>query len=171
MGGSHSVPIETSIHQFTAKDISGKDVDLGRYKGKVLLVVNVASQCGLTNSNYTQLSELYGKYRNKDFEILAFPCNQFLHQEPKTSEEAKHFACTRYQAEYPIFHKVRVNGPDAAPVFKFLKATQPGFMGPRIKWNFTKFLVDKDGKVIARYAPTKKPLSIERDIKKALGEE
>jgi len=170
MGGSHSVPIETSIHQFTVKDSSGKDVDLGRYKGKVLLVVNVASKCGLTESNYTQLSELYAKYRNKDFEILAFPCNQFLSQEPGTSQEAKDFACTRFQAEYPIFQKVRVNGPDTVPVYKFLKASQPGFLVSRIKWNFTKFLVDKNGKVIARYAPAKSPLSIEKDIQKALGE-
>ncbi|ONK68005.1 uncharacterized protein A4U43_C05F6200 [Asparagus officinalis] len=170
MGGSHSVPIETSIHQFTVKDSSGKDVDLGRYKGKVLLIVNVASKCGFTETNYTQLSELYAKYRHKDFEILAFPCNQFLSQEPGTSQEAKEFACTRFQAEYPIFQKVRVNGPDAAPVYKFLKANQPGFMMSRIKWNFTKFLVDKDGKVIARYAPTRNPLSIEKDIQKALGE-
>lgn len=164
------MPIETSIHQFTVKDISGKYVDLGRYKGKVLLVVNVASKCSLTESNYSQLSELYAKYRNKDFEILAFPCNQFLYQEPGTSQDAKDFACNRYQAEYPIFQKVKVNGPDTAPVYKFLKANQPGFMGSGIKWNFTKFLVDKGGKVIARYAPTKKPLSIERDIQKALGE-
>ncbi|XP_020108868.1 probable glutathione peroxidase 5 isoform X2 [Ananas comosus] len=170
MGASQSSPKETSIHQFTVKDSSGKEVDLGVYKGKVLLVVNVASKCGFTDSNYTQLTELYSKYKNKDFEILAFPCNQFLHQEPGTSQEIKEFACTRFKAEYPIFQKVRVNGPDAVPVYKFLKASKSGLFGSRIKWNFTKFLVDKDGKVIARYGTSTPPLSIEKDIQKALGE-
>ena len=101
---------------------------------------------------------------------MAFPCNQFLKQEPGTSQDAEQFACTRYKAEYPIFKKVLVNGPDTAPVYKFLKASKSGFLGNSIKWNFTKFLVDKDGHVIERYAPTTSPLSIEADIKKALGE-
>lgn len=170
MGASQSVP-ETSIHEFTVKDSRGKDVDLAIYKGKILLVVNVASKCGFTDSNYTQLTELYNKYKDKGLEILAFPCNQFLKQEPGTSEEAEQFACTRYKAEYPIFKKVRVNGPDTAPVYKFLKANKGGFLGSRIKWNFTKFLVDKEGHVIERYGPTTTPLAIESDIKKALGEE
>ncbi|KAL5561639.1 hypothetical protein UlMin_031386 [Ulmus minor] len=170
MGASQSVP-ETSIHEFTVKDSRGKDVDLAVYKGKVLLVVNVASKCGFTDSNYTQLTELYNKYKDKGLEILAFPCNQFLKQEPGTSEEAEQFACTRYKAEYPIFKKVRVNGPETAPVYKFLKANKGGFFGSRIKWNFTKFLVDKEGHVIERYGPTTTPLAIEGDIKKALGEE
>eukprot|EP00262_Sarcandra_glabra_P010497 TRINITY_DN25784_c0_g1_i1.p1 TRINITY_DN25784_c0_g1~~TRINITY_DN25784_c0_g1_i1.p1 ORF type:complete len:174 (-),score=23.82 TRINITY_DN25784_c0_g1_i1:211-732(-) len=161
---------ERSIHQFTVKDCNGNDVNLENYKGKVLLVVNVASKCGFTESNYTQLTELYDKYKNKDFEILAFPCNQFLYQEPGTALEAKEFACTRFQAEYPIFQKVRVNGPDTAPVYKFLKESKPGFLGSRIKWNFTKFLVDKEGKVIARYGTSTTPRAIEGDIKKALGE-
>ncbi|XP_071924101.1 probable glutathione peroxidase 5 isoform X3 [Coffea arabica] len=104
MGSAPSVP-QTSIHEFTVKDSKGKDVDLSNYKGKVLLVVNVASKCGFTNSNYTQLTELYSKYKDKGFEILAFPCNQFLKQEPGTSEEAEQFACTRFKAEYPIFSK------------------------------------------------------------------
>lgn len=170
MGASQSVP-ETSIHEFTVKDSRGKDVDLAIYKGKILLVVNVASKCGFTDSNYTQLTELYNKYKDKGLEILAFPCNQFLKQEPGTSEEAEQFACTRYKAEYPIFKKVRVNGPDTAPVYKFLKANKGGFLGSRIKWNFTKFLVDKEGHVVERYGPTTTPLAIESDIKKALGEE
>lgn len=170
MGGSSSVPTETSVHQFTVKDCGGREVSLERYKGKVLLIVNVASKCGLTDTNYTQLSELYTKYRNKDFEILAFPCNQFMRQEPGTGMEAKDFACTRYQAEYPMFQKVRVNGPDTAPLFKFLKASQRGILGSRIKWNFTKFLVDRNGKPIARYSPTRQPLSLQADIQKALGE-
>lgn len=170
MGASQSVP-ETSIHEFTVKDSRGKDVDLAIYKGKILLVVNVASKCGFTDSNYTQLTELYNKYKDKGLEILAFPCNQFLKQEPGTSEEAEQFACTRYKAEYPIFKKVRVNGPDTAPVYKFLKANKGGFLGSRIKWNFTKFLVDKEGHVVERYGPTTTPLAIEGDIKKVLGEE
>ncbi|KAG6575891.1 putative glutathione peroxidase 4, partial [Cucurbita argyrosperma subsp. sororia] len=122
MGASHSVA-EKSIHEFTVKDFNGKDVNLNDYKGKILLVVNVASKCGFTDLNYQQLTELYNRYKDEDFEILAFPCNQFLKQEPGTSEAAQEFACTRYKAEYPIFQKIRVNGPDAAPVYKFLKAT------------------------------------------------
>ncbi|VVB03691.1 unnamed protein product [Arabis nemorensis] len=103
------------------------------------------------------------------FEILAFPCNQFLYQEPGTSQEAHEFACTRFQAEYPVFQKVRVNGENAAPLYKFLKANKPTFLGSRVKWNFTKFLVGKDGLVIDRYGPMV-TLSIEKDIKKALEE-
>ncbi|KAI3423212.1 Glutathione peroxidase [Psidium guajava] len=168
MGASQSVP-EKSVHEFTVKDSRGKDVDLSAYKGKVLLVVNVASKCGFTDTNYTQLTELHNKYKDQGLEILAFPCNQFLKQEPGTSQEAQEFACTRYKAEYPIFQKVRVNGPDTAPVYKFLKASKSGFLGSRIKWNFTKFLVDKEGHAISRYGPTTSPLAIEADIKKALG--
>ncbi|XP_059438362.1 probable glutathione peroxidase 5 [Corylus avellana] len=168
MGASQSVK-EKSIHDFTVKDAKGKDVELSIYKGKVLLVVNVASKCGFTDTNYTQLTELYNKYKDKGLEILAFPCNQFLKQEPGTSEDAQQFACTRYKAEYPIFQKIRCNGPDTAPLYKFLKARKTGFMGSRIKWNFTKFLVDKEGNVIERYGTTTAPLSIEADIKKALG--
>ncbi|XP_072997547.1 probable glutathione peroxidase 5 [Typha latifolia] len=170
MGATQSSPAETSIHQFAVKDTSGKEVDLGIYKGKVLLVVNVASKCGFTDRNYTELTELYNKYKGKDFEILAFPCNQFLRQEPGTDQEIKEFACTRFKAEYPIFQKVRVNGPNTAPVYKFLKTSKSGFLGSRIKWNFTKFLVGKEGEVIARYGTSTAPLSIEKDIKKALGE-
>ncbi|GAA0184285.1 peroxidase [Lithospermum erythrorhizon] len=169
MGGASSV-LEKSIHEFTVKDSKGKDVELSSYKGKVLLVVNVASKCGLTQSNYTELTQVYDNFKDKGFEILAFPCNQFLKQEPGSSQEAQEFACTRFKAEYPIFGKVKVNGKDAAPVYKFLKASKGGFFGSGIKWNFTKFLVDKDGRVIDRYAPTTSPLSIEADIKKALGE-
>nr|KYP70681.1 putative glutathione peroxidase 4 [Cajanus cajan] len=160
MGASQSVT-EKTIHEFTVKDAKGRDVNLATYKGKVLLVVNVASKCGFTDSNYTQLTELYSKYKDRGLEILAFPCNQFLRQEPGSSQDAEQFACTRYKAEYPIFGKVRVNGPDTAPVYKFLKANRSGFLGTRIKWNFTKFLVDREGRVIQRYGPTTPPLSIE----------
>ncbi|XP_043720956.1 protein HUA2-LIKE 3-like [Telopea speciosissima] len=169
MGSSQSIQ-EHCIHEFTVQDSRGKDVDLNMYKGKVLLVVNVASKCGLTDSNYTELTELYTKYKDKGLEILAFPCNQFLYQEPGTGLEAETFACTRYKAEYPVFQKVCVNGPETTPVYKFLKASKPGgTFGSRIKWNFTKFLVDKEGHVVNRYAPTTAPLSIEQDINKVLG--
>ncbi|KAM7253903.1 hypothetical protein ACFE04_031585 [Oxalis oulophora] len=169
MGAKESV-IQNSIHEFTVKDIRGNDVDLSVYKGKVLLVVNVASKCGFTDSNYTQMTELYSKYKDKGLEILAFPCNQFLKQEPASSEHVHEFACTRFQAEYPVFDKVRCNGQNAAPVYKFLKASKSGLFGSRIKWNFAKFLVDKEGHVIHRYSTTTFPLAIEGDIKKALGE-
>ncbi|XP_021280673.1 probable glutathione peroxidase 5 [Herrania umbratica] len=168
MGASESVP-QKSIHQFTVKDNKGQDVDLSIYEGKVLLVVNVASKCGFTDSNYTQLTDLYGKYKDQGLEILAFPCNQFLKQEPGTDQEVQQFACTRYKAEYPIFRKIRVNGPKTEPIYKFLKSNKSGFLGSRIKWNFTKFLVDKNGHVLGRYSPTTAPLAIEADIKKALG--
>ncbi|KAJ1702318.1 hypothetical protein LUZ63_002097 [Rhynchospora breviuscula] len=159
----------TSVHDFTVKDARGNDVDLSMYKGKVLLIVNVASQCGLTNSNYTELSHLYEKYKDQGFEILAFPCNQFGGQEPGTNEEIMQFACTRFKAEYPIFDKVDVNGDNAAPIYKFLKSSKGGLFGDSIKWNFSKFLVDKEGHVVDRYAPTTSPLSIEKDVKKLLG--
>ncbi|XP_027362988.1 probable glutathione peroxidase 4 [Abrus precatorius] len=167
MGASQSIT-ENCIHEFTVKDARGKDVNLNAYRGKVLLVINVASKCGFADANYTQLTQLYTRYKSNGLEILAFPCNQFLKKEPGTSQEAQEFVCTRYKAEYPIFGKIRVNGSDAAPVYKFLKAQKSGFLGPRIKWNFTKFLVDEEGRVIQRYSPTTKPLAIENDIKKAL---
>ncbi|XVF51500.1 hypothetical protein PTKIN_Ptkin04bG0189900 [Pterospermum kingtungense] len=158
-----------SVHDFTVKDARGNDVDLSIYKGKVLLIVNVASQCGLTNSNYTELSKLYEKYKDQGFEILAFPCNQFGGQEPGNNEQILEFACTRFKAEYPIFDKINVNGNNAAPIYKFLKSSKGGIFGDSIKWNFSKFLVDKEGRVVDRYAPTTSPLSIEKDIKKLLG--
>ncbi|KAF3950732.1 hypothetical protein CMV_023552 [Castanea mollissima] len=151
------------------KDAKGNDVDLSKYKGKVLLIVNVASQCGLTNSNYTELNQVYEKYKDQGLEILAFPCNQFGAQEPGSNEQILEFACTRFKAEFPIFDKVDVNGNNAAPLYKFLKSSKGGIFGDSIKWNFSKFLVDKDGNVIDRYAPTTSPLSIEKDVKKALG--
>ncbi|CAN1300823.1 Probable phospholipid hydroperoxide glutathione peroxidase [Linum perenne] len=154
-----------SIYDFTVKDARGNDVDLSTYKGKVLLIVNVASQCGLTNSNYTELTELYKKYKDQGLEILAFPCNQFGSQEPGNNEQIMEFACTRFKAEYPIFDKtlvqVDVNGSNAAPIYKFLKASKGGLFGDGIKWNFAKFLINKEGQVVDRYAPTTSPLSFE----------
>ncbi|CAA2950599.1 probable phospholipid hydroperoxide glutathione peroxidase [Olea europaea subsp. europaea] len=157
-----------SVHEFTVKDAKGDDVDLSIYKGKVLLIVNVASMCGLANSNYTELSEIYQKHKDQGLEILAFPCNQFGSQEPGTNEEIQEFVCTRFKAEYPVFDKVDVNGSNASPIYKYLKSSKGGIFGDSIKWNFSKFLVDKDGHVVDRYAPTTSPLSIEKDIKKLL---
>ena len=157
-----------SVHDFVVKDVRGNDVELSRYKGKVLLIVNVASRCGLANSNYTELGQLYEKYREKGLEVLAFPCNQFAGQEPDSDEKIVEFACNRFQAEFPIFRKVDVNGNNAALLYKFLKSERGGLFGERIKWNFTKFLVDKEGHVMNRYAPTWSPLGIENDIKKLL---
>ncbi|KAK7318253.1 hypothetical protein RJT34_02952 [Clitoria ternatea] len=158
-----------SVYDFTVKDAKGNDVNLGDYKGKVLLIVNVASQCGLTNSNYTELSQLYEKYKQKGLEILAFPCNQFGAQEPGNNEEIQQFVCTRFKAEFPVFDKVDVNGENAAPLYKYLKSSKGGLFGDSIKWNFSKFLVDKEGNVVERYAPTTSPLSIEKDLLKLLG--
>ncbi|KAH9727728.1 putative glutathione peroxidase 2 [Citrus sinensis] len=154
-----------SIYDFTVKDIRGNDVSLSGYRGKVLLVVNVASKCGLTQSNYKELNVLYEKYKNQDFEVLAFPCNQFAGQEPGSNEEIQEVACTMFKAEFPIFDKIDVNGKNAAPIYKFLKSEKGGFLGDAIKWNFTKFLVNKEGKVVERYAPTTSPLKIEDAVK------
>ncbi|CAA6670260.1 unnamed protein product [Spirodela intermedia] len=160
--------VEKSIHDYTVKDIDGKDVSLSKFKGKVLLVVNVASRCGLTTSNYMELSHIYEKYKTQGFEILAFPCNQFGFQEPGSNQEIKQFACTRFKAEFPIFDKVDVNGPFTAPVYQFLKSSAGGFLGDLIKWNFEKFLVNKNGKVVERYPPTTSPFQIEKDIRKLI---
>ncbi|KAM5570044.1 hypothetical protein ABKV19_017185 [Rosa sericea] len=149
-------------------DIHGNDVKLSEYSGKVLLIVNVASKCGLTQSNYKELNILYEKYKNKGFEILAFPCNQFAGQEPGNNEEIQEVACTRLKAEFPIFDKIEVNGKNEAPLYKFLKLEKGGLFGNGIKWNFTKFLVNKEGKVVERYAPVTAPLKIEKDIQNLL---
>ncbi|XP_059460434.1 phospholipid hydroperoxide glutathione peroxidase 1, chloroplastic-like [Corylus avellana] len=159
---------EKTIYDFTVKDIDGKDVSLSKFKGKALLIVNVASKCGLTPSNYSELSHIYEKYKTQGFEILAFPCNQFGGQEPGSNPEIKQFACTRFKAEFPIFDKVDVNGPSTAPVYQFLKSNAGGFLGDLIKWNFEKFLVDKNGKVVERYPPTTSPFQIEKDIQRVV---
>ncbi|KAH1108066.1 hypothetical protein J1N35_011834 [Gossypium stocksii] len=158
-----------SIYDFTVKDIRGNDVSLSEYKGKVVVIVNVASKCGLTQSNYKELNVLYEKYKNQGFEILAFPCNQFGGQEPGTNEQIQEATCSMFKAEFPIFDKVEVNGKNAAPLYKFLKSEKGGYFGDAIKWNFTKFLVNKEGKVVERYAPTTSPLNIEKDIRDLLG--
>jgi glutathione peroxidase-family protein len=153
-----------NIYEFKVKDITGNDLSMDTYKGKVLLIVNVASKCGFT-PQYAELEELYKKHKEKGFEILGFPCNQFLSQEPKTEEEIMNFCSINYGVTFPMFSKIKVNGPDTEPLYKFLKAQKSGRFGiKRIRWNFTKFLVNKEGEVIMRYLPKTIPYAIETDI-------
>ena len=157
-----------SIYDFKVKDIHGKTVDLDRYRGKVMLVVNTASQCGVT-PQYKGLESVYEKLHGKGLEILGFPCNQFGGQEPGDEKEIAQFCELNFGVTFPMFAKVDVNGDDAAPLFKFLKAEKPGLLGSEaIKWNFTKFLVDREGNVVKRYAPNDTPESIAKDIEKLL---
>jgi glutathione peroxidase len=158
----------TTLYDFTVDDIKGKAVDLDRYKGKVVLVVNTASECGFT-PQYKGLEALYEKYRGKGLEVLGFPCNQFGAQEPGTEDEIASFCDLNDGVTFPMFAKVDVNGENTAPVYEYLKSAKPGLLGSEaIKWNFTKFLVDRGGKVIARFAPKDTPESIAADIEKAL---
>ena len=157
-----------SIYDFSVVDIDGNTQSLKKYEGKTLLIVNVASKCGFT-SQYTELEQMYKDYKDSGFEILAFPCNQFGAQEPGDAADIKSFCSLTYQVDFPIFSKVDVNGDNAVPVYKYLKASLPGILGLKaIKWNFTKFLIDKTGKPIQRYAPTDKPSAIAKDVKKIL---
>ncbi|WP_370244780.1 glutathione peroxidase [Alteromonas abrolhosensis] len=147
---------------------NGEQTTLEQYKGKVLLIVNTASKCGFT-PQYEGLETLYKKYHDNGFEILGFPCDQFGHQEPGSDEDIAQFCSLNFGVSFPLFKKTNVNGPDANPLFEELKKEAPGLLGTkRIKWNFTKFLVDDQGKVIKRYAPTVKPEAIEKDIVKLL---
>jgi glutathione peroxidase len=157
-----------SIYDFSANSLDGKHADLAAVKGKVLLIVNVASQCGMT-PQYKGLEDLYEKYRDQGFVVLGFPCNQFGSQEPGDSQQIAQFCETAYGVEFPMFEKVDVNGDGAHPLFKYLKQEATGLLGTKdIKWNFTKFLVARDGKVVDRYAPTTRPESIAGDIEKLL---
>ena len=156
-----------SVFDYTAKDITGKDVSLADYTGKYLLIVNVASKCGFT-PQYTGLEELYQELKDQVI-VLGFPCNQFGSQEPGDAEEIKSFCSLNYNVSFPLFEKVDVNGTNAAPLFQFLKKEKPGLLGSEaIKWNFTKFLVGPDGQVLKRYAPTDKPEQIKKDLSKML---
>ena len=146
----------------TASD--GSPADLSAHKGKVLLVVNVASKCGFT-PQYEGLEALHRRYADKGFEVLGFPCNQFGAQEPGNAEEIANFCSLTYDVTFPLLGKIDVNGPQAAPIYQRLKKDAPGVLGSEaIKWNFTKFLVDRSGKVVKRYAPQTKPADIQRDI-------
>jgi glutathione peroxidase len=156
-----------SLYDFSATLNNGKDKKLSAYKGKVLLIVNTASRCGNT-PQYAGLQELYAKYHDRGFEVLAFPCNQFGHQEPGGDEEIKEFCEANYGVEFPLFSKIEVNGDEAHPLYKFLKSEKTGLLGDSIKWNFTKFLVDKQGNVVDRYAPMTPPARIASDIERQL---
>ena len=156
-----------SIYDFKVTSIDGQEVDLASFKGKVLLIVNTATGCGFT-PQYEGLENLYKKYKDKGFEILDFPCNQFLGQSPGTDAEIKSFCQLKYNVTFPQFSKIKVNGKDADPLYKYLKEQKNGAFGGSIKWNFTKFLVDKEGVVVGRFAPTVKPEEIDAEIEKLL---
>ena len=156
-----------NIYDFKVRNAKGVEVSMADYKGKVLLIVNTATGCGFT-TQYEGPQKLYDKYKNQGLEILDFPCNQFGHQAPGTEEEIQEFCTLKYKTTFPLFAKIDVNGKNADPLFTYLKNQQGGFLGDDIKWNFTKFLVSRDGKVIDRYAPVTKPESIEDDILKLL---
>ncbi len=159
----------TSVYDFSAEDIDGKKVPLKKYKGKALLIVNTASQCGFT-PQYAGLEKLHRDLSSRGFEVLGFPCNQFGAQEPGDAEEIKNFCSLKYDVTFPMFAKVDVNGADTHPLFEYLKKEKPGLLGSQnVKWNFTKFLVDKDGNPVARYAPQESPESLRKDIEKLLG--
>lgn len=159
-----------SFYDFSVKRADGSELKLGELKGDVVLVVNVASQCGFT-PQYTGLQALHEKYRDRGLRILGFPCNQFGKQEPGDNAEIQDFCSTKFSVKFPILSKVDVNGASADPLFEHLKNEAPGLLGFKaIKWNFTKFLVDRNGKVLKRYAPTTTPEALEADIQKALGQ-
>ncbi len=153
------------IYDFEAKTIDGETRKLDAYRDRVLLIVNVASECGFT-PQYTGLERLYREYKDHGLTVLGFPCDQFGHQEPDSEAEIKRFCSLNYEVTFPMFAKIKVNGDDAHPLFKFLKERQKGLLGTeQIKWNFTKFLVDRDGRVVKRYAPTDTPEKIGREIR------
>jgi glutathione peroxidase len=157
-----------TFHDFKVQDASNNTHDLSKHKGEVVLVVNVASKCGFT-PQYKGLEHLYREYKSQGFTILGFPCNQFGSQEPGNNEEIKQFCSLNYDVSFPIMSKIDVNGDKSDPVYKWLKASAPGLLGiEAIKWNFTKFLVSKEGKVLQRYAPQTEPKEISSDIQKAL---
>ena len=158
----------TTIADFSAKLPNGEEVSLADRAGKVLLVVNTASRCGFT-PQYDGLEALYRKFKDQGFEVVAFPCNQFGAQEPGNAEEIATFCKLTYDVTFPLMAKVDVNGDTAMPLYQWMKGEAPGLMGSKsIKWNFTKFLIGRDGKVVRRYAPTDKPEGIEKDIAKLL---
>lgn len=158
----------TSLHDFSAKAIDGREVDLASYDGKVVLVVNTASKCGFT-PQYRGLQELYEKYGDQGFAVLGFPCDQFAHQEPDGEDEIAAFCERNYGVTFPMFAKVDVNGDEAHPLWQWLREEQGGLLSGTIKWNFTKFLIGRDGAVVDRFAPATKPEKLAGDVEKALG--
>ncbi|MBA57249.1 MAG: glutathione peroxidase [Pseudomonadales bacterium] len=158
----------SGVHEFSAVTMQGKEIPLSEFKGKVLLVVNTASKCGFT-PQFKGLEEMYEKYKDSGLEILGFPCNQFGKQDPGSNEQISEFCELNYGVSFPMFQKVEVNGDDAHPLFKHLKEQAPGLLGTQaIKWNFTKFLIDQNGKVVQRFAPKDTPKQIESEVRKLL---
>lgn len=157
-----------SIYDFSVNTISGDTVSLENYRGKVLLIVNTASKCGFT-PQYTGLEKLYKNHQAQGLEVLGFPCNQFGAQEPGSEDEIASFCSLNFGVSFPLFAKIDVNGAEAAPLYQYLKAEAPGILGTKdVKWNFTKFLVNREGQVVKRYAPQDTPEKIEADIKALL---
>ncbi|GAY77974.1 glutathione peroxidase family protein [Sporolactobacillus inulinus] len=156
-----------SIYEFSVKDLNESPVSLSKYKGKVLLIVNTATQCGFT-PQYEGIQKLYEKYQPEGFEILDFPCNQFGHQAPGTNAEINQFCSMRYHTTFPRFARIDVNGENADPLYSYLKSQKGGILSANIKWNFTKFLIDRSGAVVQRYGATVKPEKIAEDIEKLL---
>ena len=155
------------FYDYKVKSISGEEVSMSEYKGKVVLIVNTASKCGFTKQ-YEGLEELYEKYKDQGFVILGFPCNQFGAQEPGDNAEIKNFCTSTFSVTFPMMSKIDVNGESADPLYKFLKKEQGGILGDEIKWNFTKFLVDREGRVVDRFASQKTPKALEKEVEKLL---
>lgn len=156
-----------NFYEFEANKLNGESSKMDEYKGKTVIVVNTASKCGLT-PQYEGLEKMYSKYKDKGLVILGFPCNQFGKQEPGGADDIQEFCQVNYGVSFPIYEKVDVNGASAHPIFKYLKSELGGFLGSKIKWNFTKFVIDKDGKPVKRFAPTTKPESMEAYIEKII---
>ncbi|MBB5048254.1 glutathione peroxidase [Rhodopseudomonas rhenobacensis] len=157
----------TSVYDFSARTLDGQELPLKQFEGQVLLIVNTASACGFT-PQYKGLEELQQAYGDRGFSVLGFPCNQFGHQEPGDAAAIGQFCQKNYGVSFPMFDKVEVNGSGAHPLFQYLKAEKSGLLGAAIKWNFTKFLVDRSGRVVARHAPTTTPQSLTKDIEALL---
>ncbi len=159
----------SDVYDFEVERLNGDPLKLSEYRGKVLLIVNTASRCGFT-PQYAGLEKLYAKYKRRGLEVLGFPCNQFGNQEPGGADEIAEFCSVNYGVTFPMFEKIDVNGRNAHPLFRHLKREAPGVLGSEpIKWNFTKFLVDRDGRVVERYSSTTKPERLEADVEAALG--
>lgn len=157
-----------SFYDYKINDIDGREVDFNEYKGKVVVVVNTASKCGFT-PQFKDLEELYGRYKDQGLEILGFPCNQFLNQDPAAEEEIKSFCLLNYGVSFRMFEKIKVNGKDTHPLYKYLKEQKGGVLSKEVKWNFTKFIIDKNGNVVDRIAPNTSPLDMDERIKELLG--
>jgi len=167
--GNDSWKTASSIYDFAVKDIDGNDVSLEKYKGHVCIIVNVASKWGVTTQNYQQLQALHDEFAESGgLRILAFPCNQFGSQEPGTNAEIKEFVLTKYGVKFDLFSKIEVNGNSASPLWKYLKMKQGGTLGDFIKWNFTKFVIDKNGQPVQRYSTKTSPSAMKPDIEKYL---